>query len=200
MNFWVESDSDIPTAPSSDFSPVFSGNTVNERVKIYLTEVSPMEASMMFKNDEDMEKLIYEYDTLVKITRAKQFEMREFRMKGDSQFLIIKVAGRPKGMAYLEFSGSQVSPLQINKIMHGAVKNDPDKYKVYKLIFDSATLTEPDLMVEIESCKGRVDVFVSEDFESIWDAENSWSSVAGQMGKEVHGKVQYRVSDLDLKN
>ena len=109
-----------------------------------------------FRDNSSLEEAIEEYDSFHKFTDQQNFFMDEFKMKGESELLLLKVTGRPKGQAFVELSGSQVSALQIGKPLHGAVRSEQRRYKVYQLIYDRDSLYAPDLVIELQACRGSV--------------------------------------------
>jgi hypothetical protein len=117
--------------------------------------------------------------------------MEEFQLKGESELLLVRVTGSPKGQVFLEFSGSQISALQIGKPLHGAVRSEQRQYKVYQLIYDRDSLYAPDLSIEVQACKGSVEFYVSEDFVTLWDRKNS--HIAQAKSVRMHGNLVYRV-------
>jgi len=125
--------------------------------------------------------------------------MREFGLKGDKEMLLLKVVGSPKQQAFFELSGSQISALEINKPLLAAVRNDKFKYKLFQVVYDKATVGKADLMVEVQACKGRVEMYVSEDFATLWNDKNSYNKLASVKGSEQYGNIRYRVKNLASK-
>lgn len=81
--------------------------------------------------------------------RQQNFKMQQFKMKGDSELLLLRVSGKPSHSAFLEVSGSQIRPLMLNTPLTGQVRNDDFKYQIYKLIFDKGTVLNPDVILEV---------------------------------------------------
>lgn len=174
INYWVETDSSVPKgqvpAKNSPFASTSGGSNI---IRTYFKSISPSEASNLFRDNSSLEEAVDEYDSFHKFNDQQNFFMEEFKMKGESELLLLKVTGRPKGQAFLELSGSQVSALQIGKPLHGAVRSEQRRYKVYQLIYDQDSLYAPDLLIELQACRGSVDFYVSEDFGTLWDHSNS---------------------------
>jgi hypothetical protein len=80
------------------------------------------ELSSTFDND---------FDLIKKFTQQKPFKMTEIELGKDKDLLLIKITGKAKKGAFMQFSGSQVGALEINQPLRGVVRNDQKKYKVY---------------------------------------------------------------------
>jgi hypothetical protein len=54
---------------------------------------------------------------------------------------------------------------------------------------------KPDLIIELQQCKGRADFFVSTDFSDLWNDENAYSKIPSSKGSELYGTLSYRVTN-----
>jgi len=124
INYWVELDSSNPVGNHAAPGQTFDPSDLPDIIRVYFKSISPSEASNLFRDNSSLEEAIVEYDTFYKFTEAQNFFMNEFQLKGESELLLIKVTGHPKGQSFLELSGSQISALQIGKPLHGAVRSE----------------------------------------------------------------------------
>lgn len=192
INYWIESETQTPSAANPG-PKIFPGQLSDEQITVYIRSISPKEASELFRGSESIEDAVSMYDIVRKFSRSKTFYMREFRLKGETELLLMKVTGKPKHQAFFELSGSQIAALPVNKPLRGAVKNDRFKYKVYQVLFNKASVPASDLVVQVQACRGRVEMYVSEDFTTLWNEQNSYTQLAAVKGTEQYGALSFRV-------
>eukprot|EP00347_Sterkiella_histriomuscorum_P005695 403355617 len=127
---------------------------------------------------------IIDYDYTLKSSPARDlngviYETFHFEMKNQNDMILVRILGQSnKKQEYikLSLSASDIQYLQLGQTMKGHVSNWNQTFKIYEIFISKAHLRQnqsQDLLIELQPCNGRVDLFISSNLSQLFDNQIS---------------------------